>query len=1276
MPPAQPDQHDRPSTKPTTQADVHRKLFHYYRDHPAVFGGADILNLHFATPQVRTSIYLDILSCIRQRDDDCAAVQKFVVVVPRGQEIADYANMPSLLSVDDPDAPDEVLVTLASDARFRGRLQIVSTEDCCHESVLAVLRDQPVHTAAIVVDASIYRNENVSPFTILGSSARPEDFWAPQIHALAAAAVDVAVSNDMYVLLDTGEFTPTRPALADLLLTINNCGVFGSTYQRGVDYVLASRSEQWDNWLNDGRLGRAIRDIDEVPSISARNRRFLWAQLFHRVGLYAHTLPEIRELANSVQALDASSRLKLARMALDASAFDVASKALDSALDHLADLERLESALTIAQELGSQQLQAKCVTRLNDRFPNSRPLRDFRHRKLLANRDYRGLASLDYIDAKTRALYALATTHFSAKSTPDYAALIGNAAREQQDVLRELCVRDALDRHLFGHAVTLALPQPDRPPKTASLERLLVRTLEAVFAHAQPDVQSPISEEQLCAGYLALVRRLAADPANQRLRADLERLVGPQVAGTTGLALAITAMRRLAQAPTRPRGERLPPTPPVSWLSDHESFFERAFDWLRGEAPLRPGHAPLPKELLTEDADVVVSAITNLLEAAPLDSEEDIDAAFNMIALGTATHPHGETAYGDLVMMQLLGIKLATVGPQQRARNLAEEILLAGSGTSIRRRRAWLAVADIYLRCGDHLAGALYLACALAVDTAVDDEQLWQEINCRIRLLRDAGLLGLLRDTIGHARGHLQRRGLLEAYEHRLATLELSARQLLLPENATPTQVSSLLADATAVGVRVLDRQDETEPMAMLLGQLINSSHDAGIETPTESQSVYRALCEHVRDGRMRQMVDAFSSAAPTVEQLVDFVCSSDPATLYSHDAGYDRNQVAVLARRVLSNPDTVRNRESTAFTLEQIADQGVGVPGWDATPTPPDTLSRIHVAVRTLRDVSKSGINVVQAAFDRSGKLIRTSTVNGLVQGPIREPVKLFSLEHLRTWSREYPRRYAYSNDPNVFYTTTERLRFSDLPDGPTVVIPDVELQAFPPNLLYVNNNFAGQTQPISAAPSLAWLAAAQSRRLIGDGRMCAWIPTDPTKSTFDALPVLAERLAQTFEVHGIAVDHAPDLPASLAGASVAIIAAHGAVQPEGRYFRVVADEHEFRATAADLARALRNVGLVVLFVCSGARSDKHPAANTTIGLARQVLDRGCCATIGSPWPLKSFVAAYWLPEFLAKWTTGSTLVEANFAANQAVAAEFSDSPVDCLAMTVFGNPMLRFMP
>ena len=112
----------------------------------------------------------------------------------------------------------------------------------------------------------------------------------------------------------------------------------------------------------------------------------------------------------------------------------------------------------------------------------------------------------------------------------------------------------------------------------------------------------------------------------------------------------------------------------------------------------------------------------------------------------------------------------------------------------------------------------------------------------------------------------------------------------------------------------------------------------------------------------------------------------------------------------------------------------------------------------------------------------------------------------------------------------------------------------------------------------------------------------------------MIAERLQPTFEQYGFTVENGPVLPGAFVGATLAVVTAHAGVHPEGCYFQVVSDEGVLRVTAADLANALRNIGIVILFVCSGGRSDKHPAANTTLGLAKQMVDRGCSAVMASP--------------------------------------------------------------
>jgi len=93
---------------------------------------------------------------------------------------------------------------------------------------------------------------------------------------------------------------------------------------------------------------------------------------------------------------------------------------------------------------------------------------------------------------------------------------------------------------------------------------------------------------------------------------------------------------------------------------------------------------------------------------------------------------------------------------------------------------------------------------------------------------------------------------------------------------------------------------------------------------------------------------------------------------------------------------------------------------------------------------------------------------------------------------------------------------------------------------------------------------------------------------------------------------------------------------------------------------------------VCSGGRQDEHPVASTTVGLPKQLLERGSSAVIASPWPLDSRVPSHWLPAFLTAWEAGDKLIDANASANRAVAREMGDSPARVMAMTLYGNPFL----
>jgi hypothetical protein len=170
----------------------------------------------------------------------------------------------------------------------------------------------------------------------------------------------------------------------------------------------------------------------------------------------------------------------------------------------------------------------------------------------------------------------------------------------------------------------------------------------------------------------------------------------------------------------------------------------------------------------------------------------------------------------------------------------------------------------------------------------------------------------------------------------------------------------------------------------------------------------------------------------------------------------------------------------------------------------------------------------------------------------------------------------------------------------------------------------------------------------------------------------MLAERLNESLTRHGIAIHVEPQIPRELERAELAIVAAHGGVGSGGRYFQVVADEQHVKMSAIRLSRAIRSAGVVILFVCSGGRFDKHPMSETVVALPKELLDQGCAAVVASPWPLDARVPSHWLPRFLEAWGAGEMLIDANHEANLAVRQAMGTSPEHCMAMTVYGNPYL----
>ena len=159
------------------------------------------------------------------------AVRKFVVVVPQGSNAEGYEAQAWSEMV----ATFRLLARREMDPReqdwFSARFEIVVAPDWRSRSVLDVIAAQPERTAVIVTDAANDPDNSVDPYIAPGALTplRPQDFWAPQLHALARAAVELARERMLYVALDANEFSPSREALSDLLLSIDGCGIMGSS---------------------------------------------------------------------------------------------------------------------------------------------------------------------------------------------------------------------------------------------------------------------------------------------------------------------------------------------------------------------------------------------------------------------------------------------------------------------------------------------------------------------------------------------------------------------------------------------------------------------------------------------------------------------------------------------------------------------------------------------------------------------------------------------------------------------------------------------------------------------------------------------------------------------------------------------------------------------------------------------------------------------------------------------------------------------------------------
>jgi hypothetical protein len=396
---------------------------------------------------------------------------------------------------------------------------------------------------------------------------------------------------------------------------------------------------------------------------------------------------------------------------------------------------------------------------------------------------------------------------------------------------------------------------------------------------------------------------------------------------------------------------------------------------------------------------------------------------------------------------------------------------------------------------------------------------------------------------------------------------------------------------------------------------------------------------------------------------------------MFGGDTATDLEVVCMAARRLLIEPqDSADSGKASTLAVEILADQTMTLFG------SPTELTE-EWALQYAQSLNDEGLDVAFMALNTAGVLSVTVVSKGEATA-IKQPKHEKSFRwRLQAWLGKYPKAYglidAYHGN-NEFFDTMEALDVRLPKSEKLLIVAEPLLQQLTANLVVVQPHdggfdyFYGSRSSVGFVPSLGWLSVTRARVRTGKGAYRAWISADSGPDAAGTLDIALARLSGTFEEFGFSVDTNRRLPNDMSDASLVVVTAHGGLAQEGRYLHSIRDEENLLEPPSALAASLAGVELVILFVCSGGRIDKHPWGNRTVGLSRQLLDKGARAVIASPWPLDVKVTYTWLEPFMNAWNAGATVLQATKVANEVVAQRLGDNPQYSLAMNVYGDVLM----
>lgn len=1138
--------------------------------------------------------------------------------------------------------------------------------------VLSILEGAPAGSLCIVPWAARYR----AGTAMAGAAAAPHqqaDLWVSHVCELAEACEPISQEEWTCIVLDTGEFLPDSGEDLNQLEALQ-CTLYGAPAPVTLQSIVQSQSAQWVDLIKRGLRESAFVMIEALPPVYDSDKEHLKIQALHLAGEHEAAALALRAWVQTGVELPPAHRANLAKIAQQGGQGDLARRMLEQAAPGLRDPQMIERAMVLSRTLELEQVQEQLFQALLALDPNSGGVRDYRLRSLLDavidGREWLDPTPGQFDDALSQLSAYLNGALIQAPS-PNYQTVIEYCGSRWHAEFAAACLcvgADAERRDLPKGVLSVVHIGSTKLEFERYAAELLLWALEREMVDFQDDEPSL---ELTCLAIDSMIRYLARNPADSALRQRLLEILSVDVSGFHGRALLATALLDLLEEPPELSQQPQATSPRLS-QQQAQDFLEPVFMWLFAAGPIELHNLKLPEHLLTQPADAVMDMLVNIVNTAPIDDQGDGTTLSNFVCIAFAVDAYADTTGRDLEVLRLAVGKMAAGGYLQSARDFVEGGLLTTRSSPARSRLAWLAFADAYQRAQNPLKSMLAICCAWTCQASSTPEQAYYTLLVALRVLRDADLADEARALIPTARQLLNQAGFEGQAQHRFETLRIGI-EMKDVRGYEASRLGPLLQEATANLLEVQREDDEILPSALLLAQLIRHCDEIGMEVPESARQALRAATAQA-GANAANLLDLLGNTDTSAEGILQRLRATQTAR-FSEDIAFDVHALVIGARRLLARATNDSDLTTACFAAELTTDHAVSMPQQPGEPTPTWLPSDLATPSQQLAQLSGGHYAVCLMALAAIERVVLIDAVEGSLSPP-EFGDEYFSTAALRHWSAHFPAGYAAPDrDPNVFYTSLSRLGLRSTLPRPTVFVMDAELAYFPPQLLMAEGEMVGSSTPTAVAPSLAWLSAARSSPRSYARPLGAWIPASPT-DLGTTLGNVAARLAPVLADFGIPLNGMPEIPETLDHTELVIIAAHGNLASDGRFFKVVSDEDALRLSGPTLSRALRDAGVVVLFVCSGGRQDLHPGAQTSTGLPKELLDRGCRAVIASPWPLDAAVPAYWLPIFLEQWESGATLMEATFAANRAVARDYTIDASACLAMTLYGDPWITKQP